>query len=288
MRSSAAASRCSIHRRPSSNAPASASWPSLDSRGRYADDRIMKRVGGAPAGRTVLVPRGRPRARCARSRTRPASGASRTCPRVASSKLELTPREREIAALLIDGLTSKLIGKPPADQPAHGRCLPRAADEEVRRGKHAGTGASADRRVTVPLRRCDFFHRRGAEVAEVAEQDDRGTSRETKPSTRRDRRRRRAIGEPRSSWTDANSSVILRSPPGLRVGKNGPNSLLVERRGRTAGAEHHPGCRPYPASRSCSHCGIGTDFFSRLSVHTTLAPPLAQTTPGSSVRCRVK
>ena len=26
-------------------------------------------------------------------------------------KLELTPREREIAALLIDGLTSKLIGK---------------------------------------------------------------------------------------------------------------------------------------------------------------------------------
>ena len=46
-----------------------------------------------------------------RSRTPPASGSSRTCRRAAASRVDLTPREREIAALLIEGLTSKLIGK---------------------------------------------------------------------------------------------------------------------------------------------------------------------------------
>jgi DNA-binding CsgD family transcriptional regulator len=45
------------------------------------------------------------------SRMPPASGPSRTCRRARVLKLDFTPREREIAALLIEGLTSKLIGK---------------------------------------------------------------------------------------------------------------------------------------------------------------------------------
>ncbi len=45
------------------------------------------------------------------SRTPRASGRSRTFRRAGKLKADLTAREREIAALLIEGLTSKLIGK---------------------------------------------------------------------------------------------------------------------------------------------------------------------------------
>jgi PAS domain S-box-containing protein len=55
---------------------------SLDGHGFYADDRVMKRLGGRRAGELFWCH---------------VSGR--------------TAREREIAALLIDGLTSKLIGK---------------------------------------------------------------------------------------------------------------------------------------------------------------------------------
>ncbi|HSN33117.1 MAG TPA: LuxR C-terminal-related transcriptional regulator [Ideonella sp.] len=79
---------------------------SLDRNGRYADERVMKRVGGElfwcrVAGR-ALEPR-HPHAAGIwsfedLSARRPLAAA-------------LTPREREVAALLIDGLTSKLIGR---------------------------------------------------------------------------------------------------------------------------------------------------------------------------------
>lgn len=79
---------------------------SLDRDGRYADERVMKRLAGElfwchVAGRALDT--ARPHAAgvwsfedlSARRRLR----------------VDLTPREREIAALLIEGLTSKLIGR---------------------------------------------------------------------------------------------------------------------------------------------------------------------------------
>jgi PAS domain S-box-containing protein len=79
---------------------------SLDERGRYADERVMKRIGGElfwchVSGR-ALDPAA-PHA--AGIWTFEDLSARRTL------KVEFTPREREIAALLIDGLTSKLIGR---------------------------------------------------------------------------------------------------------------------------------------------------------------------------------
>jgi PAS domain S-box-containing protein len=84
---------------------------SLDETGRYADDRVMKRLRTAPgqevlfwchvAGRT-LDP-GDPHA--AGIWSFEDLSAKRQI------RSELTPREREIAALLVEGLTSKLIGR---------------------------------------------------------------------------------------------------------------------------------------------------------------------------------
>lgn len=79
---------------------------SLDAQGRYADERVMKRLNGEMfwchvSGR-ALDP-ARPHA----------SGiwAFEDLSAKRVLKLELTPREREIAALLVEGLTSKGIGK---------------------------------------------------------------------------------------------------------------------------------------------------------------------------------
>lgn len=79
---------------------------SLDAQGRYADDRVMKRAGGQlfwchVSGR-ALDPQA------------PHAAGIWVFEDLSSRrvlKLELTAREREIAALLIEGLTSKLIGK---------------------------------------------------------------------------------------------------------------------------------------------------------------------------------
>ena len=60
--------------------------------------------------------------------------------------VDLTPREREIAALLIEGLTSKLIGKR-LEISLRTVDVPRAADEETPRGDHAGAGAEAVARL---------------------------------------------------------------------------------------------------------------------------------------------
>jgi PAS domain S-box-containing protein len=82
----------------------------LDANGWYADDRVMKRLGGTSAGELFWC---HVTGRALDPRAPHAAGiwafedlSSRRQLRVA-----LTPREREIAALLIDGLTSKLIGR---------------------------------------------------------------------------------------------------------------------------------------------------------------------------------
>ena len=83
---------------------------SLDAQGWYADERVMKRVGGAHAGELFWCHvSGR-----ALDPVQPhAAGiwSFEDLSAVRRVKADLTPREREIAALLIEGLTSKLIGK---------------------------------------------------------------------------------------------------------------------------------------------------------------------------------
>lgn len=78
--------------------------------GRYADERVMKRVGGPQAGELFWCHvAGR-----ALDPSHP-HAAGIWCFQDLSSQrrvgCDLTAREREISALLIDGLTSKLIGK---------------------------------------------------------------------------------------------------------------------------------------------------------------------------------
>lgn len=84
--------------------------PLLGRQGTYADDRIMKRLGGRLAGETFWC---HVTGRALRRESPHEAGiwsfedlSSRRAVRA-----ELTPREREVAALLMDGLTSKQIGK---------------------------------------------------------------------------------------------------------------------------------------------------------------------------------
>ncbi len=83
---------------------------SLDARGWYADERVMKRVGGVQ--RDALFwchVSGR-----ALDPAQPHAAGIWSFEDLSARRrvgVELTPREREIAALLIEGLTSKLIGK---------------------------------------------------------------------------------------------------------------------------------------------------------------------------------
>jgi PAS domain S-box-containing protein len=79
---------------------------SLDEHGRYADERVMKRVNGDLFWCQVS---GRALDPAAPHAAGIWSFEDLSSKRVL--KLEFTPREREIAALLIDGLTSKLIGR---------------------------------------------------------------------------------------------------------------------------------------------------------------------------------
>ncbi len=82
----------------------------LDADGRYADERVMKRVGGSAAGELFWCHvSGR-----ALDPAQPHAAGIWTFEDLSALrqlKADLTPREREIAALLIEGLTSKLIGK---------------------------------------------------------------------------------------------------------------------------------------------------------------------------------
>jgi PAS domain S-box-containing protein len=83
---------------------------SLNARGWYADERVMKRVDGAHRGELFWCHvSGR-----ALDPKHPHAAGIWSFEDLSSKrqlKAELTPREREIAALLIEGLTSKLIGK---------------------------------------------------------------------------------------------------------------------------------------------------------------------------------
>jgi len=83
---------------------------SLNKRGFYADDRVMKRIGGAQAGELFWC---HVSGRALDPAHAHAAGiwAFEDLSARRVLKVEFTPREREIAALLIDGLTSKLVGK---------------------------------------------------------------------------------------------------------------------------------------------------------------------------------
>lgn len=82
----------------------------LDRSGWYADDRVMKRFGGPSAGELFWC---HVSGRALDPQQPHAAGiwAFEDLSSRRQLKVELTPREREIAALLIEGLTSKLIGK---------------------------------------------------------------------------------------------------------------------------------------------------------------------------------
>lgn len=83
---------------------------SLNAKGWYADERVMKRVGGPQRGELFWCHvSGR-----ALDPATPHAAGIWSFEDLSSKRrvgIELTPREREIAALLIEGLTSKLIGK---------------------------------------------------------------------------------------------------------------------------------------------------------------------------------
>ena len=82
----------------------------LDGNGFYADDRVMKRLGGSRAGELFWC---HVSGRALDPRQPHAVGiwAFEDLSSRRALKVDFTAREREIAALLIDGLTSKLIGK---------------------------------------------------------------------------------------------------------------------------------------------------------------------------------
>lgn len=83
---------------------------SLDAQGWYADERVMKRVDGPQRGELFWCHvAGR-----ALDPAQPHAAGIWAFEDLSSRrklKVEFTPREREIAALLIEGLTSKLIGR---------------------------------------------------------------------------------------------------------------------------------------------------------------------------------
>ena len=84
--------------------------PIINTRGHYADDRIMKRVGGRLTGELFWCHvTGR-----ALKREEPHEAGIWSFEDLSASrpvKADLTPREREVAAHLMEGLTSKLIGR---------------------------------------------------------------------------------------------------------------------------------------------------------------------------------
>jgi PAS domain S-box-containing protein len=85
----------------------------LDRQGRYADERVMRRVGPAGGARAGELFWCRVSGRALDPVQPHAAGiwAFEDLSAVRAVKQDFTPREREIAALLIEGLTSKQIGR---------------------------------------------------------------------------------------------------------------------------------------------------------------------------------
>ena len=84
--------------------------PILNARGVYADDRIMRRVGGRLAGETFWCHvTGRALNRQAPHEAGIWSFEDLSAHRPVTA--DLTPREREVAAHLMEGMTSKAIGR---------------------------------------------------------------------------------------------------------------------------------------------------------------------------------
>ena len=83
---------------------------SLNANGWYADERVMKRVDGAQRGELFWC---HVSGRALDPKLPHAAGiwAFEDLSAKRQLSVDLTPREREIAALVIEGLTSKLIGK---------------------------------------------------------------------------------------------------------------------------------------------------------------------------------
>jgi PAS domain S-box-containing protein len=83
---------------------------SLDAAGRYSDERVMRRLAGPQAGELFWCHvSGR-----ALDPAHPHAAGIWAFEDLSSTrvlKVEFTPREREISALLIEGLTSKMIGR---------------------------------------------------------------------------------------------------------------------------------------------------------------------------------
>ena len=88
----------------------------LNEQGRYADERVMKRVGGAPAGELFWC---HVSGRALDPRQPHAAGiwAFEDLSSRRVLKVAFTPREREIAAALNEGATSKQIGRQLAISP---------------------------------------------------------------------------------------------------------------------------------------------------------------------------
>jgi PAS domain S-box-containing protein len=82
----------------------------LGADGRYADERVMKRLGGARAGELFWC-HVSGRALHPRDPHREGIWAFEDLSHQRALTHDFTPREREIAALLIEGLTSKAVGR---------------------------------------------------------------------------------------------------------------------------------------------------------------------------------
>lgn len=85
----------------------------LDARGRYADERVMKRLGTGPGASAGDLFWCHVSGRALDPADPHAEGiwAFEDLSARRVLKLDLTPREREVAALLIDGMTSKVMGR---------------------------------------------------------------------------------------------------------------------------------------------------------------------------------
>ncbi|NRT57631.1 PAS and helix-turn-helix domain-containing protein [Sphaerotilus uruguayifluvii] len=83
----------------------------LDAAGRYADDRVMKRLRAAPGQQELFWCHVSGRALDPDDPHAAGIWTFEDLSEKRSIQTDLTPREREIAALLVEGLTSKLIGR---------------------------------------------------------------------------------------------------------------------------------------------------------------------------------